>query len=178
MADRKTEFFSNAANCYAHAVKRTQPTNGGGLRQAIPGGELPGDNYYTRLSDAVGTDGGASVKSLGRFAVASLTTAQIPVPSANHYLIGMLVKEVGFHFIRREIKHFAGRRSWKWKQGNLGVVELNAYSAKSKSYVRVTNLNLPDLIKGNLRTDPPGYVGWEWIYFFEVASGGFDVTAY
>lgn len=179
VAKQDTQFFSNTANCYGYAVKCAAPGGSGG--QAVPGGEKPGSDvsdYGRRLRDGVLSDGGAKVNLLGESTVQTITAATIPVPRADWYLIALLVKADGFHFVRRQLKKFSGSPHWKWKQGNGGVVETNAYDTAAKDWIRVTNDRFPDLVNGTLRTDMPGYNGWGKIYFFEVHKDGFDVTKY
>ena len=179
MAQQETQLFSNEANCYAYAVKCKQPINCA-KGQARPGGAVPGADagkFLEALQAGVLADGGAKVAQLAEFSVNALTTTQIPAPRAGWYLIAMLTNAVGFHFVRRQLKHLGGEPHWKWKQGNKGMVELNAYDHKAKDWVRVTNANFPSLVKGGMGTDGPGYAGWVTVTFFEVHKDGFTVTS-
>ncbi|HEX5127440.1 MAG TPA: hypothetical protein VFW00_11920, partial [Rhodocyclaceae bacterium] len=109
--------------------------------------------------------------------VGGLTTNDIPAAQANWYLIAMLVKADGYHFVRRQRKSAFGEPFWKWKQGNGGEEERNAYDPGTNSWVDVTNARFPELVKGQLRADMPGYAGWVRLAFFEVHNDGFVVTA-
>ncbi|MCB1957537.1 MAG: hypothetical protein KDG55_17790 [Rhodocyclaceae bacterium] len=178
MSKQDTEFFSSTANCYGYAAKCAAP---GGSGTACPAGEKPGSDaadYARRLRDGVLADGGAKVKLLLETTAQTVTAGTIPTPRADWYLIALLVKAEGFHFVRRQLSHFGGEPFWKWKQGNGGVVERNAYDGGAKKWIRVTNAEFPRLVRGDLMTDMPGYRGWNQLYFFEVAKSGFDVTRY
>ncbi len=180
MAKQDKEFFSNLANCYAFATKCTTPTNALATRQARPGGH---DSTGVTATDAANfvagvlADGGAQVNALGNFSVNAFVVGNIPQARADWYLIVMLVKSSGFHFVRRQRKSAFGSPYWKWKQGNPGLVERNAFDATANDWIRVTDAEFARLVKGQLVTDGPGYGGWELIYFFEVQKAGFTVTA-
>lgn len=180
MAGKDTEFFSNSANCYGYAAKCAQPTNHLGGGQARPGGATPQANtaaYLTALQQGVLADAGTRARQLGQFSVASLSSGQIPVPTAGWYLVAMLNHATGFHFVRRQASRLAGEPFWKWKQGNPGLVERNAFDPDANKYVRVTNANFPKLIRNGMVTEAPGYNGWQTITFFECHPAGFTVSA-
>jgi len=181
MSGADKQYFSDIANCYGYAVKCASPVNALEGGQAKPGGVTPLDSklrYYNTLKDGVIRDGGSKVKFLSDYDVSSLSAANVPsVNSSEYYLIAMLVKADGFHFVRRQRKRAMGTPFWKWKQGNGGKVERNAYDLNGKSWVRVTDTRFPDLVKGALLTDAPGYDGWDRIYFFQVKTEGFKVNA-
>lgn len=182
MSGKDQEVFSALANCYGYAVKCKTPINSHNGGQAVPAGEKYSgnlDNYCQRLKQGILSDGGNKVSFLSEASVNTLQTANIPTPRSGWYLIALLVKKDGFHFVRRQLKHLGGEPFWKWKQGNPGKVERNAYDfGTAKAWVRVTNANFPELIKGSLLTDVPGYKGWDKVYFFEVDKSGFNVTSY
>ncbi|MCB1917043.1 MAG: hypothetical protein KDG52_15170 [Rhodocyclaceae bacterium] len=180
MAGKDTEFFSNRANCYGYAAKCADPLNGEGGGQARPGGATPQSNaaaYLAALQQGVLADAGTRARQIGQFSVAALSSDQIPVPAAGWYLVAMLTHDTGFHFVRRQLSRFAGDPFWKWKQGNPGMVERNAFEPDAKRYVRVTNANFPKLIRGGMVTEAPGYTGWQTVTFFEVHPAGFTVSA-
>ena len=180
MPKQDKEFFSNVANCYAFAAKCATPTNGSAGKQARPGGHSSTGNAGTdavAFAAGVVTDGGARVNQLGSFSVNAFVVGNIPQARADWYLIAMLVKSDGFHFVRRQRKSACGTPFWKWKQGNPGLVERNAFDPNTNDWIRVTDAQFARLVKNQLGTDGPGYGGWELIYFFEVQKAGFTVTA-
>lgn len=178
MAKQDLEVFSEFANCYGYAAKCAQPINSFKGGTAKPGGQsYEGDlnDYAKRLKLGVLSDGGDNVIYLSTTDVNSLVTANIPGVGDGWYLIALLVKPGGFHFVRRQGKNLFGEPFWKWKQGNGGKVERNANGGGA--WVRVTNGNFPNLVKGEFLVNPPGYKDWGKIYFFKVANDGFKVTS-
>lgn len=173
MADRDARFFSDIANCYAFAVKCSSPE---GVGQARPGGaKTAGDlqTYAEALKDGVLSDGGNKVKFIGSYSIQNVPN--IPEASADWYLIAMLVNKNGFHFVRRQRKKFSGQPFWKWKEGNKGMEERNAFDVAAKSYIRITDAQLPSLLKGGYVTDVAGWK-FDTLYFFEVHKDGFTVS--
>ncbi|OUS30866.1 hypothetical protein A9Q99_04985 [Gammaproteobacteria bacterium 45_16_T64] len=182
MKSRDEQDFSQTANCYGYAAKCAVPNNSS-AGTAKPGGVTFGGDlggYCTALKAGVIADGAGKATYLSDYAVNTITAANIPsASSANKYLIAMLVQKSGFHFVRRQRKHdMPGDPFWKWKQGNGGKVERNAYNLAATTFERITDAKFPDLIRGKLiLADSPGYNGWERVFFFEVDQEGFKVTA-
>lgn len=175
-----TEFFSKVANCYAYAVKCAEPVNAktGLARPGLHKYSGDADREHQNFTAGVLADGGPKVNALGgRISVPAFVPANVPQPRADWYLIGLLVKANGFHFMRRQRKSAFGTPFWKWKQGNGGLVERNAYDPVAGDYVRITDALLGPLIQGTYRTEMPGYKDWVWLQFFEVQKSGFTVTA-
>jgi hypothetical protein len=170
-----TRFFSITANCYAFAVKRQ--TTKYGIKTATPNGVNVADGqtteqYYEALKNGVLADGGQKVKFLSQFSVQAVTSADIPTARTDWYLIAMLVNKFGFHFLRRQRKKAIGTPFWKWKEGNTGLEERDAYEMSSKKYIRVTDERFPELVKGTL----VGLRGsYDKLFFFEVDQSGFNI---
>jgi len=170
-----TRFFSTTANCYAFAVKRK--TTRYGIQTATPNGVNVAEGqtteqYYEALKNGVLADGGQKVKFLRQFSVQAVTSADIPTARTDWYLIAMLVNKFGFHFLRRQRKKAIGTPFWKWKEGNTGSEERDAYEMSSKKYIRVTDERFPELVKGTL----VGLRGsYDKLFFFEVDQSGFDI---
>ncbi|MDQ8021126.1 MAG: hypothetical protein REI94_04760 [Moraxellaceae bacterium] len=170
--------FSSTANCYAFAVKCVNPVGGGTAR---PGGATSNGDvaaYCAALIRGVQADGGNKVRFIAEYAAQGLLATDVPAARNDWYLIAMLVKAEGFHFVRRQRKSAFGEPFWKWKEGNGGLEERSAYELSSNDNIRITDARLPDLVKGGtLVTAHPSYVGWQRIAFFEVHKDGFTVTA-
>jgi hypothetical protein len=173
MPKEDKEFFSNNANCYAYSVKCANPTN------VPPGMALPGlvtkksgqstGDYGEALAAGVLADGGAKVRRLGG------TLDAIPAASDGFYLIALLVRSDGFHFIRRQQKRWKGDPIWKWKCGNHGLVYRNVYDTTTTGWVTITNANVASLVREGSRYMSE-FQGFEFLCFFEVAVSGFQVS--
>lgn len=180
--------YGNKCNCYVYAAKCWQ-NKVGQIKvapDAVPQQGAVGAKEE-KLKDGVIADANAdnnkTVMHLGTFTT-PFNDLVVPDALANEYLICMLTNKNGFHFMRRQKKKKFGTPCWKWKSGNGGKVERNAFTPSGNS-VSVTNANLKQFIlsttddtiaKDKLLVKGTPLLGnVQRIDFFSVPQDGFKV---
>ena len=159
------------SNCYAYAAKCAQPAAGVPGATARPGvlsGQPPDNNGdVAGLVAGVLADGGINAQTLVG------TPDNLPVVPANFYLVAMITKADGFHFMRRDEE----TKRWSWKDGNHGSVKLNVWHVPTDHYVYINDANLNDILVTHRGNYFWLYSGMTFQQFFAFQNTGFNVGA-
>ncbi len=170
-----------AVNCYAYACqcvnavmgKFGAPVPGGKAGQPVfkkaPGEESPAQ-YYQRLLDGIVEDGRANKKTI-TVARDGGVPDNPPVPGHNEYLVVMMVKPDGFHFLRR-----GNDGNWSHKNGGGdSEVETCVYDLQQQMYVPITDGIIGDMLRTNQTTYSTGFEAMTFRAYLRVPDGGVEV---
>ncbi len=171
-----------AVNCYAYAFKCIAvmgkygaPVPGGKADAPVfrkrPGTETPED-YYQRLLDGIVADGVANQKTI-TVKRGSGVPDNPPQPGDNEYLVAMMVKADGFHFLRRGRDGF-----WSHKNGGGdSEVETCVLDLQQQMYVPITNDIMGEMLRTNQQTYLTSFETMKFRAYLSVPEDGMEVKS-
>lgn len=162
-------------NCYAYAMKCDQPDNTGG--HSGPGGAAgravsPSMNpYHANLIAGVMADGAAQNKPV--LSLQRNAPSPVPAPRGGTYLVAMVAKADGFHFLRRNDTTLL----WSHKNGPGSDPETYIYNNELEQNQIMTDGVVEDLL---VNIQSPKYVSgfnsMTFVSYFQVPLSGIWVA--